>query len=248
VLPVSTEQPDGWYDLHLHVLPGIDDGARDLAASVAMARGLADLGYRYLVATPHADSRRHTYGRERIAGLVAELNAEIQREAIEITVGVGAEYAYGQRFYDDLRSRSLITIGDSRYVLLELPEAFMPATMPTTLFEVGAAGYYPIIAHPERCPPFHNDLERLERLTMGRALVQVSFRSLAGTFGRTIKRTAWALLEEGIADMVATDCHSPRELKKIVRPVLKALHKRLPPHYVDRVLRTTPARLMAPHD
>lgn len=236
---------DGWYDLHLHVLPGIDDGARDAAASLAMMRGLADVGYRRLVATPHADGRRHTYGPERIAALVEAANAAARANGIDIEVQAGAEYAYGQRFHDELRARTLMTLGDSRYVLLELPETFMPASMPQSLFEVGAAGYYPIIAHPERCPPFHDDLERLERLVGGRAMVQVSFRSLAGTFGRTIKRTAWALLQEGVADMVATDCHSPRELRKIVRPVLKALHKRLPPHRVDALLRGTPHRLMS---
>jgi protein-tyrosine phosphatase len=126
----------------------------------------------------------------------------------------------------------MITLAHTRYVLLELPEAFMPATMPTVLFEAGAAGYYPILAHPERCEPFHDDVPRLEALAAGRALIQVSFRSLAGTFGRTIKRTAWTLVEEG------------RELPKIVGPVLEELHRRVSTPKLARLLSGTPNRLL----
>ncbi len=244
--PTPSLPLDGWADLHLHVLPGIDDGARDLDASLEMLRGLSEAGYRRLVATPHADDRRHTYGRERISALCGEVNAALTAAGIPIDLRWGAEYAYGQRLHADLHSEAgLITLANSRYVLLELPEDFMPASMPQTLFELGTAGYFPIIAHPERCEPFHKDVDALVRLASGRALIQVSFRSLAGTFGRTIKRTAWRLLEQGHADLLATDCHSPKELKKIVRPVLKALHRRLPPDQLDRLLRRTPDRLMA---
>jgi hypothetical protein len=92
--------------------------------------------------------------------------------------------------------------------------------------------------------PFHDDVPRLEALAAGRALIQVSFRSLAGTFGRTIKRTAWTLVEEGIADLVATDCHSPRELPKIVGPVLEELHRRVSTPKLARLLSGTPNRLL----
>jgi protein-tyrosine phosphatase len=234
----------GFIDLHLHVLPGIDDGSRSIEASVEMMRGLQALGYSHLVATPHADDQRHTYGVERIERLHGETARAATAAGVGLTLGYGAEYAYGPRFHDDLQRRAMITLAGTRYVLLELPEAFMPATMPSVLFEVGRAGYYPILAHPERCAPFHDDVARLEALASGRALIQVSFRSLAGTFGRTIKRTAWTLVEQGYADLVATDCHSPRELGKIVRPVLEELRERLPAPKLARLLTGTPNRLL----
>ena len=120
----------------------------------------------------------------------------------------------------------------------------MPNTMPSALFQVGLKGYYPILAHPERCRVFHNDVEALANLAAGRALIQVSFRSLAGTFGRTIKKTSWRLVEDGIADLVATDIHSPRELKKVVRPVLRDLGKRLSPSRLSELLSDFPRSLL----
>ena len=235
----------GFIDLHLHVLHGLDDGARDLDASVAMLRGLEALGYRRLVSTPHADDRKHTFGRDRIETVAAQLRDAARAAGVGLEIDFGAEYAYGPRFHADLEARCLITLARSRYVLLELPEAFMPATMPSVLFGVGTSGYYPILAHPERCTPFHDDLQKLETLAAGRALIQVSMRSLAGTFGRTIKRTAWALVEGGLADLVATDCHHPNELKKIVGPVLDELKQRLPRRRLDQLMSTTPADLLA---
>ena len=235
----------GYHDLHLHIVPEIDDGARDLTASLEILRGLHDLGYTHFVATPHADDHRFTYGRDRIEDGFAALMDAVTKAGLPIELRCGAEYTYGQRFHDDVQARRAMTLGGTRYVLLELPEAFIPATMPDNLFAVGAAGYYPVLAHPERCAPFQDDPQRLSRLAAGRALVQVSFRSLAGTFGRTIKRTAWALITEGIADLVATDCHSPRELKKVVRPVLKALQKRLDPSTFDQLMRVYPQRMLA---
>ncbi len=234
----------GYHDLHLHVLPGIDDGARSFEASVEILRGLANVGYTHVVATPHYDDHRHVYGRDRIAALRDQVQAAVDAAGVAISVGFGAEYAYCDRFHHDVSNRCAVTVGGSRYILLELPEDYVPASMADTLFRVGASGYYPVIAHPERCRPFHGDVEALEALVTGRALVQVSFRSLAGTFGRTIKKTAWTLLTEGIADLVATDCHSPRELKKIVRPVVAALEKRLDPDHLDRLMRRFPQQMM----
>lgn len=235
----------GFVDLHLHVLPGLDDGARDEVSAVEMLQGLQAAGYTRLVSTPHADDRRYTYDAVRIAEVRDTLRAAAARAGLTIGLDSGAEYAYGERFHDELAARRLITLAGTHYVLLELPEEFMPAAMPSVLFEVGAAGYYPIVAHPERCRPFHDDIARLTALTTGRALIQVSFRSLAGTFGRTIKRTAWSLVEEGHADLLATDCHSPRELPKIVRPVLAELRERVPARRLHQLLTATPNRLLA---
>ena len=163
---------------------------------------------------------------------------------LPIDLQCGAEYTYGERFRADVRGGRALTLGSSSHVLLELPEEFMPATMPDTLFSVGASGYYPVLAHPERCRPFQSNPSALESLASGRALVQVSFRSLAGTFGRRIKKTAWTLVEDGIADLVATDCHSPRELKKVVIPVMKALHKRVSSGRLDQLMGGHPRRII----
>ena len=234
----------GFIDLHLHALAHVDDGVKTIDAGLEMVKGLADLGFSELVTTPHRDFRRWHYSDAALNEAFTALQTAITEHMVPIRLGLGAEYTYGGQFHDEVTNGTARTIDGGRYILLELPEKHMPHTIPTALFQVGLKGYYPILAHPERCRPFHDDVDALARLASGRALVQVSFRSLAGTFGRTIKRTAWKLVEENIADLVATDCHSPRELRKVVAPVLKELKKRLPPYRFEHLLCEFPRTLI----
>lgn len=232
-------------DLHLHIIPGIDDGARTMEASVEILTGLQSLGFDTFVATPHLDDHRFTYGRQAVFEGFKRLQEGVEAAALSVDVRLGAEYTYGPRFYRAVHDDHAVTLAGSRYVLVELPEPALPANMPDILFNIGTKGYYPVLAHPERCKPFHNSPEALERLAAGRALVQVSFRSLAGTFGRSIKKTAWRLIEEGIADLTATDCHHPREVTKIVEPVINELCRRLPEERINRLMSAFPRSLIA---
>lgn len=234
----------GFVDLHLHALPGLDDGVRSVSDSLEMLTGLADFGYTTLVTTPHRDFRRWSYSDESLEQSFLSVKTAVAEAGLPIEFGLGCEYTYGEQFHSEINAGTARTIAGTDLVLLELPEKHMPHAIPQALFKVGMAGYYPILAHPERCVPFQSNWEDLAQLASGRALVQVSFRSLAGTFGRSIRKTAWRLVTEGVADLVATDCHSPRELKKVVAPVLKALEKTLDPSDLDRLMRTFPSSLL----
>jgi protein-tyrosine phosphatase len=234
----------GFVDLHLHALPGLDDGVRTVSDSVAMLSGLCELGFTSLVTTPHRDFRRWSYSDEALESAFASVKTAVAEAGLPIEFRLGCEYTYGEQFHSEINAGIARTIADTDLVLLELPEKHMPHAIPQALFQVGIAGYYPILAHPERCAPFQSNWEDLAELASGRALVQVSFRSLAGTFGRSIRKTAWRLVTEGVADLVATDCHSPRELKKVVAPVLKSLRKSLSPADLDRLMRSFPRSLL----
>ncbi|MGC6415920.1 MAG: tyrosine-protein phosphatase [Bradymonadia bacterium] len=234
----------GYCDLHLHAVPGLDDGVRSMDDALEMLRGLVDVGYRHFVVTPHADDHRFTYELSAIKRGFESLQNAVEQSNLMIDLSYGAEYTYGERLRADVAGRNALTLAGSRYVLLELPEEFVPATMASTLYGFGSHDVYPVLAHPERCKPYQSDPSALERLAAGRALVQVSFRSLAGTFGRAIKKTAWRLVEDGTADLVATDCHSPRELRKVVRPVVKALNKRLGAAHLQRLMTDFPRKMV----
>ena len=238
---------EGFVDLHLHALPGLDDGVRSIDDSLEMLSGLSEFGFDTLVTTPHRDFRRWSYTDAELKTAFTSVSSAVQEAQIPIEFGLGCEYTYGQQFQEEVSAGEARTIAGTEYVLLELPERHMPNAIPQALFQVGVSGYYPILAHPERCAPFQEDWEALARLATGRALVQVSFRSLAGTFGRSIRKTAWRLVTEGVADLVATDCHSPRELKKVVAPVLKSLRKTLPAFKLEALMSTFPRSLLNAH-
>ena len=235
----------GYVDLHLHALPGLDDGVRSISAAVEMLGGLWELGFDTVVTTPHRDFRRWFYSDDALHESYNAVSQALRDARIHIDLQLGCEYTYGEQFHGEISEQTARTIGNSNYVLLELPERTMPHAVPQALFQVSLAGYYPILAHPERCRPFQSNGEALSQLANGRALIQVSFRSLAGTFGRSIRKTAWRLVEEGTADLVATDCHSPREIKKIVTPVMKSLKNTLEPSHLDSLMGHYPRSMIS---
>ncbi len=232
-------------DLHLHVLPEIDDGARSLNESLEILKGLVSFGFTQFVATPHLDETRHRYGVTEISDRAVKLQT-VLRESSDLqalTLDTGGEYAYGARFLSELKQQKLTTLSQSALVLVELPESFLPTMMPDVFRALCAARYKPVIAHPERCLYFEKNMNKLEQLKKIGAAIQVSFRSLSGAFGRDISRLAWHLIERGVCDLLATDLHHTSELKTVVEPVFHALERHVP-REMQRLLSITPRALL----
>lgn len=191
-------------DLHTHVLPGVDDGARDLAESLAMLHVAAEDGTGVLVATPHA--RRCTAAMARQA---AELVREAShREAIPVTLELGME----EQLLPDLPERLLageaLPIGDTGWILVELPDwTVWPEDLAEQLRTIRALGYRPILAHVERYTPIQQEPERILEAIAAGALIQVNADSLFGQNGPAAQRTAAHLLRAAAVSVLASDAH-----------------------------------------
>lgn len=192
-------------DLHSHILPGIDDGAPDMASAVAMARAAHAGGVRKIVATPHVNGVYDTRAAS-VREAVAALNDQLARHQVPVEVLPGAEVAAHR--LADLGEHELdeLGLGGGPYLLVEAPldsmagdfEVFLPAPLQRR-------GY--VLAHPERSPTLQRDPERLRRLVLGGAIVSITASSLSGRFGGTVRRFAVSLLEEGMVHNVASDMH-----------------------------------------
>jgi protein-tyrosine phosphatase len=193
-------------DLHCHILPGLDDGAPDLDASLAMARAAAAGGTRTMVATPHADGRWRVRAPERDAAL-ATLRGALVREGIELTVLAGAEISLDFLLDLDDEERDSLRLGGGPYLLLECPLAQAAGAFDQYLARLLSSGERVVLAHPERCPTFHRDPERLTRLVHAGALTSVTAGAFAGRFGSTVQRFALDMVRNGLAHSVASDSH-----------------------------------------
>ncbi len=192
-------------DLHSHILPGFDDGATDLDASLAIARAAVADGTTTIVATPHVsltyDARPEavTDGAERLRGALSE-------EEIDLTLATGAEVAVPRLgALDDEALRSLC-LGDGGYLLVESPYSAAPF-LEEQLFSVRTRGFHPLLAHPERCQLFQRDRGRLERIVAQGTVCSVTAGSLAGRFGSQVRRFAFDLLRAGLVHDVSSDAH-----------------------------------------
>lgn len=193
-------------DLHSHVLFGIDDGPDSIAGSLALARAAAAAGTSTIVATPHV-SWRYDNDSGSIARLVAELNARLAQEQIELVVLTGGEIAMTRLLDIEPDELSRLGYDGGRWLLVEPP--FVPAItgLESLVLEVQKRGHRVLLAHPERCPAFHRDPAMLEGLVRGGVITSLTAGSLVGRFGESVRRFALQLVRDGMAHNVASDAH-----------------------------------------
>jgi protein-tyrosine phosphatase len=193
-------------DLHCHLLPGLDDGPADMAASLAIARASAERGVRTIVATPHADSGYRVSAEMRDAA-IAEVQAALAAEQIPIEVLAGAEIALDRYLDLDEGELAKLALGGGPYLLLECPLAQVAGPFDRFLATLLAGGTKMVLAHPERCPSFHRRPEALGALVGAGALTSVTAGAFAGRFGQTVQRFALDLARDGLVHDVASDAH-----------------------------------------
>jgi len=196
-------------DIHAHILPGFDDGAKTLEVSVEMARGAEKEGVTEVVATPHVLEESETDVSERIGRAVVELNGVLGEEHINVKVLPGAEVHVSISLLSNpeiLKDLSLNFGG--KYVLLELPLQEVPRFTEELIFRVLLKRLTPVLAHPERNLAVIENPSRLLGLVEKGALVQMNVGSITGRYGEEVKDTAELFLHNRIAHFVASDAHS----------------------------------------
>ena len=193
-------------DLHSHILPGVDDGPPTVEGSLELARTAIAAGTRTILATPHINDDRSIDAARVAAGLEA-LRPELAAAEIPLEVLPGGEIAMWRLGdLDDAALRTL-SLGGGPYLLVESP--FSPAigAFEPLVLDLLGRGHRVLLAHPERCPAFHRDPERLQRLVDAGVLVQITAGSMTGGFGSTVRRLTATMLRTGVVHVVASDAH-----------------------------------------
>jgi protein-tyrosine phosphatase len=196
-------------DLHSHILPGLDDGARDLDEAVQIARAAVEDGTRMIAATPHVREDYPTTS-DAMENGVAEVRAALEREGIELVLLPGGEVALEQLERlgpDELRRFGLG--GNPSYLLVETPYYDWPLSFGDVVFRLAAAGITPVIAHPERNVAVQENTDRIEELVRAGALVQVTAASLDGRLGSRTRSCARRLIDAELVHLLGSDAHSP---------------------------------------
>ncbi|MDQ6915399.1 MAG: hypothetical protein M3155_06255 [Actinomycetota bacterium] len=193
-------------DLHLHPLPGLDDGPSTMEEAVALVRAAAAAGTATLVATPHLDHRWNVEP-DAIAPAVAALNDRLRGDSVEAVVLAGAEVAVPRLLEMPAHRVDAVRLGGGPYLLVEMPHTTAMGDFDTALVDRLRGGDHLVLAHPERCPTFQRDPSRLERLVEAGALTSVTAGSMAGRFGRRVREFTIRLFERGLVHSVASDAH-----------------------------------------
>jgi protein-tyrosine phosphatase len=227
-------------DIHCHILPGLDDGPRTLATSLAMAERAAADGIQTIIATPHTDGIR--VGRKNVAAAVEELNLALQRASIPLAVYPGYEIP----FHLAEVLAGIHTLADGgRFVLIELPPLHVPLGVQDTFLGLIAQGLIPILAHPERNEAVVQNPELLRPLVDNGTLIQITAMSITGGMGVDVRRCVQYLVKKGMAHFLATDSHSPTFREPVLSPAVRAVAKLVGPSRASELVEDTPRQILA---
>jgi protein-tyrosine phosphatase len=194
-------------DLHCHILPGVDDGATDLSISIAMAKAFVADGVATVACTPHILPGLYRNSGPQIREATKELQQIFRREGIGLQLVTGADNHITPDFVADLSSGRLLSLADTRFVLVEPPHHVAPPRLEEMFFALVVAGFVPILTHPERLDWIKSHYSLLERLVKSGVWMQITSGSLAGAFGRQAQYWAERMLEGGSVHIIATDAH-----------------------------------------
>lgn len=196
-------------DIHCHIVPGVDDGARNLEESIEMAKAAVEDGVHTIVATPHhRNNQFDNYGVE-ILGKVQDLNFKLEDLNIPMTILPGQEVRIHGDLMEGLVTKEILPVNmDTPYVLIELPTSNVPKYTNKLLYDLQVEGLTPVIVHPERNTELLVNPEKLYELVKSGVLTQVTAGSLVGNFGKKIRNFSHEIVRSNLAHFIASDAHN----------------------------------------
>jgi protein-tyrosine phosphatase len=199
-------------DVHNHLLPGIDDGAKTMDHTIGMLRKFEELGYKKLIMTPHVMNGVYNNTRETILGKLEEVKTVAASLGMNLELEASAEYFFDDTLFDRLRNNDLLPFAGN-HILFECSFRNEPSQLEEFVFQLCTSGYQPVIAHFERYPYYHGSTDFANRLRDMGVWIQLNFNSLTGHYGPEVKKQGIRLIKEGLVDIASTDCHRIEHLQ-----------------------------------
>lgn len=199
-------------DMHSHLIPGIDDGAPDIDASLNLARQLKALGYKKIITTPHIQQEFYRNTPEIILSGLDRVKDALKGEGLSIDIEAAAEYLIDDGFEEKAENGDLLTFGDN-YVLVELSYYNPHPNLKEIVFNLQVDGYKVVLAHPERYSYWFNDWKKFTELKDRGVLFQLNIVSLAGYYPEPVRKFAHKFIEEGLFEFAGSDAHNDRYMQ-----------------------------------
>lgn len=198
--------PDHHIDIHSHLLPGIDDGARTFEDTLQLTQSLQGFGMTQFITTPHIMQQVWENTHEGILSKKAATVLELEKHGITIPFRAAAEYMMDDQFVKLFQSGALLTLKDN-YVLVEMSYINAPIQLYDILFDLQMAGYIPVLAHPERYLFYHHNFGEYLKLIRAGCQFQLNLLSVVGYYGSEITKIAEQLLRKGMYRFTGSDVH-----------------------------------------
>jgi len=213
-------------DIHSHLIPAIDDGAKSMENSIELILSLKELGYKKLITTPHT-SDMFPNTTEIILDGYSRLREELNKREIDITIEVASEYYADEHFEKLLDAEDILSFGDKNYLLFELSYFTPPHDLEDLVYEMKRKGYTPILAHPERYLYLHDNLDRYKEIKDMELLFQLNINSISGFYNKGIQKVAQYLISNSMVDFLGSDTHHMTHIQNLKKGFKHSLYKKV---------------------
>jgi tyrosine-protein phosphatase YwqE len=212
---------EGLVDIHNHIMPGIDDGAKTAADSLELIKGMEAMGITDFICTPHIMDNYYPNTPKSIADAEIALKLALAEEGLaHIKIRKAAEHMIDSNFENILEKGNIMPL-DGRYLLIEMSYLQPSLNLLTAVEQISEQDLYPILAHPERYAFLHGSTRTFSGYKEKGMLLQMNLLSLSPYYGKEVQKAAFRLVEAGLIDFMASDVHNTRQLNALKEVKLK---------------------------
>lgn len=230
-------------DIHCHVLPDLDDGARTMHESMEMISLAIREGIQEMIVTPHYEAGMDETYREKYQDVFYRISQYIEEKNLPVKLYPGNEIFYSENVVSYLDEKTAFTMNETPYVLVEFPIQIGFQSLQRAVANLLYAGYWPILAHIERYEALKNIQNVMELVDMG-AYMQVNASVVAGNRGWLLQRYCLKLMKKGLIHVVATDAHGSEHRVPRIKDAVRYMNKKLGKEYSTLVLEENPTKII----
>lgn len=238
----------GYFDIHCHILPGVDDGAGDMEETVRMLKLEYNDGVYNVIFTPHyvpgSKMEKNAERAERIKKVFSSVQMECRRLFPDMKVYLGNELYHKNDMLRELDEKRANTLAGSRYILIEFPTTILYKELKRAIQNYLFGGYLPVLAHMERYGCLYNDFDRIAELKNIGCLLQMNTGNFLEVPFSANKRFCMRAVKEGYVDFLGTDSHDSRIRKPDMGRAVRCLERKVSRNVLDEILYKNPLKLL----
>lgn len=233
-----------YFDIHSHILPGVDDGASNMEESLAMLDIAYKEGTRYVMLTPHYTRGKNKCTKEELQNRFQELQTELRKQHEDMTLYLGNEVLYEEGVVEDLKAGLIQTMNDTKYVLVEFNIRISYNELYQAIRKITNARFRPIIAHVERYRCLFKHIERIDELVGLEATLQMNISSVYGGFLDENARWCKQLVREGYISFFGTDSHDLDDRAPYINDYVGWIRKKCGEDELEQMFLENPKRMI----
>lgn len=200
--------PSGFVDIHSHILPGIDDGAKNIDESIYLIKKMKDLGFSKIIGTPHTYPGLYDNTSRSIKSSFDNLIKNISDNVI---ISHASEYLIESSLIQKAENKTLLCLKNN-IILIEMSFISPPINLFDIIFQLKTNGYELILAHPERYRFLYDDLKKFHKLKNLGCKFQINLLSLVDFYGKEVTQISEKILKENLVDYVGSDVHNAQHI------------------------------------